>query len=432
MEDSLPIPRIPENNCKRVVIIGGGFAGLKLAMLLPAKLFQVILLDRNNFHQFQPLFYQVATAGLEPSSIPFPLRKIFQKKKHIHFRVAEVQRVDPIANRVFTSIGTIDYDYLVLAMGADSNFFGIADIATNAIPMKSTSEALYIRNTILQNYEKALNTSDEKEAGTLMNIVVVGGGPTGVELAGALAEMKKYVLPKDYPELDFSKMQVYLFEANQGLLKGMSRQSSERAKKYLEKLGVRVRLNAHVRSFDGFTVTLREGAEFQTRTLLWAAGIRANPIEGFSPETYGQGGRLKVDEFSRVTGCGRIFAIGDMAMMITDQYPAGHPQVAQAAIQQAKRLGQNLVNLAGSKPMQRFIYKDKGSLATIGRNMAVADLPGIRLHGFLAWFVWIFVHLMAILGQKNKLFIFINWFWNYWTYDQSLRLILRQEKKSNY
>lgn len=432
MEDTLPVPRIPESNCKRVVIIGGGFAGLKLAMLLPAKLFQVILLDRNNFHQFQPLLYQVATAGLEPSSISFPLRKIFQKKKHIHFRVAEVQRVNPIANTVFTSIGTLDYDYLVLAMGADSNFFGIADIARNAIPMKSTSEALYIRNTILQNYEKALNTSDEKEAGTLMNIVVVGGGPTGVELAGALAEMKKYVLPKDYPELDFSKMQIYLFEANQGLLKGMSRQSSERAKKYLEKLGVRVRLNAHVRSFDGFTVTLREGTEFQTRTLLWAAGIRANPIEGFSPETYGQGSRLKVDEFNRVKGYERIFAIGDMAMMQTDQYPGGHPQVAQAAVQQAKRLRQNLVNLAGSKPLQRFIYKDKGSLATIGRNMAVADLPGIRLHGFLAWFVWIFVHLMAILGQKNKLFIFINWFWNYWTYDQSLRLILRQEKKSNY
>lgn len=431
MDDPLPIPRIPENDRRRVVIVGGGFAGLKLAMLLPATFFQVILLDRNNFHQFQPLFYQVATAGLEPSSISFPLRKIFQKKKHIHFRVAEAQRVDPAGGRLYTSIGTIDYDYLVLAMGADSNFFGMGDIARNAIPMKSTSEALYIRNTILQNYEKALATRDENEAATLMNIVVVGGGPTGVELAGALAEMKKYVLPKDYPELDFSKMQVYLFEANAVLLKGMSPHSSGRAKRYLEKLGVHVRLNSHVKSFDGYAVTLREGPAFQTRTLLWAAGVRANTLEGFPAETFGQGGRLKVDEYNRVEGCDRIFAIGDMSLMVSEHYPAGHPQVAQTAIQQAKLLGQNLVNLVHSRPLKKFSYIDKGSLATIGRNMAVADLPRIRLYGFLAWFVWIFVHLMAILGQKNKLFIFINWFWNYWTYDQSLRLILRQEKKSN-
>jgi NADH dehydrogenase len=374
----------------------------------------------------------VATAGLEPSSISFPLRKIFQKKKHIHFRVAEVTGVDPATNRINTSIGILDFDYLVLAMGADSNFFGMEDIARNAIPMKSTSEALYIRNTILQNYEKALNTPDENEAATLMNIVVVGGGPTGVELAGALAEMKKYVLPKDYPELDFSKMQIYLFEANPAILKGMSPQSSARAKRYLEKLGVHVRLNSHVKSFDGYTVTLREGPEFQTRTLLWAAGIRANPIEGFLQETYGHGGRLRVDEYNRITGCNRIFAIGDISVMVSEHYPAGHPQVAQVAIQQAKLLGRNLVNLVQSKPLKRFNYKDKGSLATIGRNMAVADLPRMKLHGFIAWFVWIFVHLMAILGQKNKLFIFINWFWNYWTYDQSLRLILRQEKKSNY
>ncbi len=431
MEESLPIPRIPETNRKRVVIIGGGFAGLTLAMLLPERFFQVILIDRNNYHQFQPLFYQVATAGLEPSSISFPLRKIFQRKRHIHFRVAELIRVDPEANRIFTHIGSIAYDYLVLAMGADSNFFGLEDIAKNAIAMKSTSEALYIRNAILQNYEKALNTVNEDEAATLMNIVVVGGGPTGVELAGALAEMKRYVLPKDYPELDFSKMQVYLFEANQRLLKGMSLPSSERAMKYLERLGVKVQLNAHVRSFDGRTVSLTDGSEFRTRTLVWAAGIRANAVEGFAPESFGQGGRLRVDEYNRVEGWDKIFALGDMAMMVTAQYPAGHPQVAQAAIQQARCLARNLVNAARSRPMQRFIYKDKGSLATIGRNMAVADLPNIRLHGFTAWLVWIFVHLMAILGQKNKLFIFINWFWNYWTYDQSLRLILRQERSNH-
>ncbi|MBP6978480.1 MAG: NAD(P)/FAD-dependent oxidoreductase [Bacteroidales bacterium] len=427
MEESIPIPRIPRTDRKRVVIVGGGFAGLKLAMLIPSKLFQVILLDRNNYHQFQPLLYQVATAGLEPSSISFPLRKIFQNRKHIHFRVAEVTRIDPIANRITADIGSIHYDYLVLAMGASTNFFGIKDIARNAIAMKSTSEALYIRNTILQNYEKALNTMDEDEAGTLMNIVVVGGGPTGVELAGALAEMKRYVLPKDYPELDFSKMQVYLFEANQRLLMGMSSQSSERAKQYLEKLGVRIRLNAYVKRFDGQTVTLREGDEFRTRTLLWAAGIQANSIEGFPVGLSGQGGRLLVDEYNRVTGFENIFAIGDMAIMTSDQYPSGHPQVAQVAIQQARCLARNLENRIRSRPLKRFRYKDKGSLATIGRNMAVADLPHVRLHGFIAWLVWIFVHLMAILGQKNRLFIFINWFWNYWTYDQSLRLILREK-----
>ena len=300
------------------------------------------------------------------------------------------------------------------------------DIETNAIPMKSTPEALFIRNTILMNYETAVNIDDRDEETALMNIVIVGGGPTGVELAGALAEMRKYVLPKDYPELDFTNMKIYLLEANSRLLKTMKERSSKRALKYLENLGVNVRLNASVKTFDGGTVSLTDGTLFRTRTLLWAAGIKANEIEGLQPELYGPGRRLLVNEYLQIESHPEIFVMGDMALLRSEDYPNGHPQVAQAAIQQARLIAKNLVRAGKGKQMLGFNYKDKGSLATIGRNMGVADLPGISLFGFTAWFVWIFVHLMAILGQKNKLLIFINWLWNYFTYDQSLRLILRQ------
>jgi NADH dehydrogenase len=314
----------------------------------------------------------------------------------------------------------------VLALGADTNFYGMKDIETNAIPMKSTPEALFIRNTILMNYETAVNIDDRDEETALMNIVIVGGGPTGVELAGALAEMRKYVLPKDYPELDFTNMKIYLLEANSRLLKTMKERSSKRALKYLENLGVNVRLNASVKTFDGGTVSLTDGTLFRTRTLLWAAGIKANEIEGLQPELYGPGRRLLVNEYLQIESHPEIFVMGDMALLRSEDYPNGHPQVAQAAIQQARLIAKNLVRAGKGKQMLGFNYKDKGSLATIGRNMGVADLPGISLFGFTAWFVWIFVHLMAILGQKNKLLIFINWLWNYFTYDQSLRLILRQ------
>jgi NADH dehydrogenase len=388
--------------------------------------FQIILLDKNNYHQFQPLFYQVATAGLEPSSISFPLRKIFQKHDNIHFRVAELQSIDVSNKEINTNIGRLAYQYLVLALGADTNFYGMKDIEANAIPMKSTPEALFIRNTILMNYETAVNINDPDEETALMNIVIVGGGPTGVELAGALAEMRKYVLPKDYPELDFTNMKIYLLEANSRLLKTMKERSSKRALKYLENLGVNVRLNASVKTFDGGTVSLNDGTVFKTRTLLWAAGIKANEIEGLQPEFYGPGRRLLVNEYLQIESHPEIFVMGDMALLRSEDYPNGHPQVAQAAIQQARLIAKNLVRAGKGKQMIGFNYKDKGSLATIGRNMGVADLPGISLFGFTAWFVWIFVHLMAILGQKNKLLIFINWLWNYFTYDQSLRLILRQ------
>jgi NADH dehydrogenase len=406
--------------------VGGGFAGLKLAMKLSKSDFQIILLDKNNYHQFQPLFYQVATAGLEPSSISFPLRKIFQKHDNIHFRVAELQSIDVSNKEINTNIGRLAYQYLVLALGADTNFYGMKDIEANAIPMKSTPEALFIRNTILMNYETAVNINDPDEETALMNIVIVGGGPTGVELAGALAEMRKYVLPKDYPELDFTNMKIYLLEANSRLLKTMKERSSKRALKYLENLGVNVRLNASVKTFDGGTVSLNDGTVFKTRTLLWAAGIKANEIEGLDPAFYGPGRRLLVNEYLQIESHPEIFVMGDMALLRSEDYPNGHPQVAQAAIQQARLIAKNLVRAGKGKQMLGFNYNDKGSLATIGRNMGVADLPGISLFGFTAWFVWIFVHLMAILGQKNKLLIFINWLWNYFTYDQSLRLILRQ------
>jgi NADH dehydrogenase len=372
------------------------------------------------------LFYQVATAGLEPSSISFPLRKIFQKHENIHFRVAELQSIDVSKKEIITNIGRLAYQYLVLALGADTNFYGMKDIETNAIPMKSTPEALFIRNTILMNYETAVNIDDRDEETALMNIVIVGGGPTGVELAGALAEMRKYVLPKDYPELDFTNMKIYLLEANSRLLKTMKERSSKRALKYLENLGVNVRLNASVKTFDGGTVSLTDGTLFRTRTLLWAAGIKANEIEGLDPAVYGPGRRLVVNEYLQLEQNPEIFVMGDMALLRSTDYPNGHPQVAQAAIQQARLIAKNLVRAGKGKQMLGFNYKDKGSLATIGRNMGVADLPGISLFGFTAWFVWIFVHLMAILGQKNKILIFINWLWNYFTYDQSLRLILRQ------
>lgn len=420
------ISKIPQTDKPRIVIVGGGFAGLKLAMKLSKSNFQIILLDKNNYHQFQPLFYQVATAGLEPSSISFPLRKIFQKHENIHFRVAELQSIDVSKKEINTNIGRLAYQYLVLALGADTNFYGMKDIEANAIPMKSTPEALFIRNTILMNYETAVNINDPDEETALMNIVIVGGGPTGVELAGALAEMRKYVLPKDYPELDFTNMKIYLLEANSRLLKTMKERSSKRALKYLENLGVNVRLDASVKTFDGGTVSLNDGTVFKTRTLLWAAGIKANEIEGLDPAVYGPGRRLIVNEYLQLEQNTEIFVMGDMALLRSEDYPNGHPQVAQAAIQQARLIAKNLVRAGKGKQMLGFNYKDKGSLATIGRNMGVADLPGISLFGFTAWFVWIFVHLMAILGQKNKLLIFINWLWNYFTYDQSLRLILRQ------
>ena len=416
---------IPEVAEKRIVIIGGGFAGLTLLRKLVKQKYQLVLIDKNNYHQFQPLFYQVATAGLEPSAISFPFRKVFQSKKNVFIRKTEVSRIDTELKRVYTTIGHINYDYLVIAIGADTNYFGNMDIKRKSFPMKSVSEALGLRNRLLENYENALITEDPKEKEGLLNIVVVGGGPTGVELTGAIAEMKKFVLPKDYPELDFHRMHIYLLEASDALLKGMSDQSSHKAYEYLLKLGVKVWLDSRVKDYDGKNVILENGTTLRTDTLIWAAGVTGNRIEGFKPESYFRSNRFLVDRFNKVNGYECVYAIGDIAFMTEKDYPAGHPQVAQVAIQQARNLAANFERMTKNKQPEPFSYKDLGSMATVGRNLAVVDLPFIRFQGFVAWLVWMFIHLMSIVGVKNRLLIFINWLWNYFTYDQSLRLIIR-------
>lgn len=414
---------------KRIVIVGAGFAGVKLALSLSAKHFQVILIDKNNYHQFQPLFYQVATAGLEPSSISFPIRKILQNKKNVHFRVAELEEVNAAEKSIRTNIGSLTYDDLVLALGATTNFFGNPNLEQYAVPMKSVAEALYLRNTILDNYEKALNTADSEEQEALMNIVITGGGPTGVELAGALAEMRKFVLPKDYPELDFSKMTISLLEGSPRLLNGMSEFSGKQSLKYLQKLGVEVRLNCLVEDYDGKTVSLKGGEKLSSKTLLWAAGIKANSAKGLPQEAFGPAGRILVNEFSQTKFDEHVYVVGDQALMLTNDNPKGDPQVAQVAIQQAQNVAKNLNKQRLNQPLKPFRYNDKGSMATIGRNLAVADLNFANLKGVLAWMIWLFVHLMAILGTKNKVFVFLNWTWSYLTYDQSLRLMIKPKEK---
>ena len=423
------IANIPQSGKKRVVILGGGFAGLKLARKLSKKPYQVVLIDRNNYHQFQPLFYQVATAGLEPSAISFPLRKVFQQQEDMHFRVAEVQSVKPAEKMIYTDIGGLAYDYLVLALGADTNYFGNENIAEHAVPMKSLGEAITLRNQILENYEQALNVEEEASASALMNVVIVGGGPTGVELAGAIAEMRKFILPKDYPELDFSRMKVLLLEAAPRVLGAYSEASSSKAHKYLEDLGVDVRVDTMVEDYNGEQVFLKDGETLSSKTLIWAAGIKANTVSGLPAEVYGKSQRLIVNKYNQVQGLKDVFSLGDMAYMETEAFLGGHPQVAQVAIQQANLLYRNLLNLEKDKPLKAFKYIDKGSLATVGRNLAIADLPFLKMGGFPAWVLWLFVHLMALVGVKNRLFVFINWAWSYFTYDQSLRLLIRPKSK---
>jgi NADH dehydrogenase len=419
---------IAESSKKRIVIVGGGFGGLKLARELANSNYQIVLLDKNNYHQFQPLYYQVATAGLEPSAIAFPFRKIFQKATNISIRVAEVYKIITSENKIETDIGIINYDYLIIAIGADTNFFGNTKLIEKAKPMKSVSEALALRNTILQNYEAALTAEDEDTKTGLLNIVVVGGGPTGVEVSGSMAEMKKFVLPKDYPEIDFNKMQIHLLEGGPKLLGPMSEQASKKAKEYLEELGVEVSFNTVVKDYDGKNVLLANGDTLRTDTLVWAAGVIGNKIEGISNDVLTKANRIKVDAFNKVEGTANVYAIGDIALMSADiKFAGGHPQVAQVAIQQANLLAKNLLSLLNKKPLKPFKYKDLGSMATVGRNKAVADLPGIKFQGFFAWLIWMFIHLMSIVGVKNRILIFINWAWSYATYDQSLRLIIKQK-----
>lgn len=413
---------------KKIVILGGGFAGLQLARKLNRKEFDITLIDQFNFHQFQPLFYQVATARLEPSSISFPLRKIFQKKQNIHVRVATVLEVNSTANQVYTTEGTFNYDYLVIATGCSSNFFGNNNIEKYSYPMKTTTESIALRNRILLNFEETLSeTVADKEA--LMNIVIAGGGPTGVELAGSLIEMKKNVLPRDYPDMDFSSLNIFLVEGGDSLLGAMSEISQRKSEEYLTKMGVQVWTNALVDDFDGNTVVMKDGRIIKTKTLIWSAGVKGNVPNGISRDVLVRGNRIIVDECSKVFDTENIFAIGDVSYMETKGWEKGHPQLANVANNQGKHLAKNLNRIVLGKTLIPFTYKNPGTMATVGKRKAVVDLPSFSFQGFFAWLVWMFLHLMLILSVKNKLIVFINWAISYITDDTTLRLILLPTRK---
>ena len=418
---------IQRNQKKRVVIVGGGLGGLRLAEDLYGSGMQVVLIDKNNFHQFPPLIYQIASAGIDPSSISFPFRQIFRKRKDFYFRMAEARMVDTEKKILQTSIGKIDYDYLVLSAGATTNFFGNKNIEEWAIPMKTVPEAMGLRNALLSNLERALTCATEEERQELLNVVIVGGGATGVEIAGALSEMKRYVIPYDYPDMDSSLMHIYLIEAGDRLLAGLSQESSQKAYEFLKSMGVDIQFGKMVTDYRDHKVVMKDGTEIPTRTFLWVSGIRANAMPGIDESHLGRGFRFKVDEYNRIPGVEDVFAIGDQCLQTSDAaYPNGHPQVAQVAIQQAKNLAKNLKLInqgADSSALTAFHYKNLGSMATIGRNKAVVEIGKFRSQGFFAWVLWLVVHLRSILGVKNKVMVLLNWLWKYVSYNDSIRMI---------
>lgn len=418
---------IQRNQKKRVVIVGGGLGGLRLAEDLYGSGMQVVLIDKNNFHQFPPLIYQIASAGIDPSSISFPFRQIFRKRKDFYFRMAEARMVDTEKKILQTSIGKIDYDYLVLAAGATTNFFGNKNIEEWAIPMKTVPEAMGLRNALLSNFERALTCATEEERQELLNVVIVGGGATGVEIAGALAEMRRYVIPYDYPDMDSSLMHIYLIEAGDRLLAGLSQESSQKAYEFLKSMGVDIQFGKMVTDYRDHKVIMKDGTEIPTRTFLWVSGIRANAMPGIDESHMGRGFRFKVDEYNRIPGVEDVFVIGDQCLQTSDAaYPNGHPQVAQVAIQQAKNLAKNLKLInqgADSSELTAFRYKNLGSMATIGRNKAVVEIGKFRSQGFFAWVLWLVVHLRSILGVKNKVMVLLNWLWKYVSYNDSIRMI---------
>ncbi|BFP42385.1 NAD(P)/FAD-dependent oxidoreductase [Flavobacteriaceae bacterium GF1] len=423
---------IPQSSFKRVIIIGGGFAGIALAKKLSQQEFQVVLMDKNNYHTFQPLLYQVSTGGLEPDSIAYPIRKVLQGYPHFYFRLTEVTGIDSESNTVHTTIGDLKFDYLIVATGTRTNYFGNESITQNSMAMKTIPQSLNLRSLILENFEQALLTDDLHEREALMNFVIVGGGPTGVELAGALAEIKKGILPKDYPDLDTRRAQINLVQGADRLLPAMSEIASKKAEDFLENLGVNVWKDIRVTEYDGKVATTDQDTSFETATLIWAAGVQAVTIKGLDAEKLlSVSKRLLVNEYNQVKGFEHIFAIGDVAEMVSEKYPNGHPMMAQPAIQQGRLLGENLVRLQQGKPLQPFTYRDKGSMATIGRNKAVADLPKFKFQGVFAWFVWMFVHLYFLIGFRNRLVVFINWVYNYVKFDREARLIIRPFKDNN-
>ncbi len=420
---------IKRNEQRRVVVVGGGLGGLKLVSSLRDTDFQVVLVDKNNYNQFPPLIYQVASAGLEPSNISFPFRRLFQGWKNFFFRMAEVQHIDTEEKAIKTSIGTIHYDDLVLAAGATTNFFGNKNIEASALPMKSVSESMRLRNTILQNLERAETEDNEARKQALMNIAIVGGGPSGVEIAGVLAEMKQTILPRDYPDLDTSCMHIYLINATPRLLGAMSEHSSREAEKALKELGVEVMTNCMVTDYVDKELVLKDGQRISAETVIWVSGIKANNIDGIPAESIGHAGRILVDRFNRVKGLKDVYAIGDQCIVEGDEaYPYGHPQLAQVAIQQAKTLAKNLIRQEKGETEQPFSYHNLGTMATIGRKKAVVEIGKFKFGGFFAWLLWLIVHLRSILGVKNKTIVFLNWMWSYLNYKQSLRLILKAKR----
>lgn len=418
---------IPNVDLPRIVVIGCGFAGLKFSKKIDSSKYQVVLVDKNNYHTFQPLLYQVASSGLEPDSIVYPIRKIFKGKKNFYFRIATTNKIDTNKKVVETSIGEIFYDQLVIATGATSNYFGMANIEKYAMPMKSLIEALDLRSIIIQNFEDALNTNDLTERERLMNFVVVGAGPTGIELAGALSELKDHILPADYPDLDIRRMQIHIVEANDRVLASMSEKASKKSEKYLKKKGIQIWLNTFVKDYDG-QVVITNNNNFSSKTLIWAAGI-----EGYSPEAISiektKGKRIIVDGYNKVNNHNSVYALGDIAFIQSDDYPNGNPMLAGVAEQQGAQLAKNFNRLAKQKVMKPFKYNDKGSMATIGRNKAVVDLPFFTFGGLFGWLTWMFVHLMLLVDFRSRLVVFINWIWSYLRYDKGTRVIIRKFKR---
>ena len=420
---------IKKDNTKRIVIVGGGFGGLQLANGLKGTPYQVILIDKNNYHQFPPLIYQVASAGMEASSISFPFRRNFQHRKNFYFRMAELRAIFPEKKLIQTSIGKVEYDYLVLAAGTTTNFFGNRNVERKAMPMKTVDEDMGLQNAILANIERAITCSTQQEQQELLNVVIVGGGATGVEIAGVLSEMKRTILPHDYPDLDPSLMNIYLIEAGNRLLAAMSPESSAAVEKYLREMGVNILLNKRVEDYEGHKVLLADGSSISTRTFIWVSGVAAQAVGHLGTEHLGRGRRIRVDTFNRVQGLEDVFSIGDQCIVEGDEaYPGGHPQLAQVAIQQGNNLAKNFRRLLKGKDLKPFRYKNLGTMATVGRNKAVAEFAHIRLKGFWAWLMWLVVHLRSILGVRNKAVVLLNWMWNYFNYNQSLRMIFYPQK----